>query len=86
MTQNGDPRENAIAERINGIIKNEYLGDARLIRYSERIEKLINAVHLYNTARPHLSLNYHTPEKGLAGIPSDVIKRFRAKKCKIIYQ
>ena len=63
MTQNGDPRENAIAERINGIIKNEYLGDARLIRYSERIEKLINAVHLYNTARPHLSLNYHTPEK-----------------------
>jgi transposase InsO family protein len=63
MTQNGDPRENAIAERVNGIIKNEYLGDARLIKYSDRIDKLIYAVHLYNTARPHLSLNYHTPEQ-----------------------
>ncbi|MBK7440462.1 MAG: IS3 family transposase [Flavobacteriales bacterium] len=62
MTENGDPRENAIAERINGILKHEYL-----LRYKPKNIKqaefiLQKAVLLYNHERPHLSISLLTPE------------------------
>jgi putative transposase len=61
MTEKGDPLENAVAERVNGIIKNEWL-NTEVIKDADdcraRIEKAINA---YNEMRPHMSLGYQTP-------------------------
>ena len=63
MTENGDPRENAIAERINGIIKNEYLFDYEMDNLQHAKELLKSVVELYNQERPHLSLGMLTPNQ-----------------------
>ena len=63
MTENGDPYENALAERINGIIKTEFnLHNTQLgfEQTSKLIEKSINA---YNSLRPHASCDYMTPDE-----------------------
>jgi putative transposase len=62
MTENGDPLENAIAERVNGIIKEEYLNHYQIKTEKEIEEKLKQAVTQYNQYRPHLSCNMLTPE------------------------
>jgi putative transposase len=61
MTENGDPLENAIAERINGIIKEEYLDNYDVQTIKEAKELLIKAVELYNSERPHMSIGNLTP-------------------------
>jgi putative transposase len=61
MTENSDPLENAIAERINGIIKGEYLSDYQINSLTHAKEVLKAVVKLYNEERPHNSLNNHTP-------------------------
>ncbi|WP_299314622.1 IS3 family transposase [uncultured Aquimarina sp.] len=48
MTENGDPLENAIAERVNGIIKEEYLNDYQPKNLKEAKELLDAVVKLYN--------------------------------------
>ena len=63
MTENSDPLENAIAERINGIIKGEYLFDYRINSLLHAKEVLKAVVRLYNEERPHNSLNNYTPAK-----------------------
>lgn len=63
MTENGDPLENAIAERLNGIIKEEYLEHYTYKKIPELQHRLDLAVNLYNTERPHLSCNMLTPER-----------------------
>jgi len=60
MTQNGDPRENAIAERVNGILKDELLPKTH-INYKEAIRIVSIAVSIYNHQRPHGSIDYLTP-------------------------
>lgn len=63
MTESGDPLDNALAERINGIIKGEYL-DAYEVSNIEQAKALLeNVVELYNTDRPHMSISNLTPEK-----------------------
>lgn len=62
MTQNGDPLENAIAERVNGIIKEEYLNDYCIENINQAKELLDAVVKLYNQERPHQSIGYLTPE------------------------
>ena len=61
MTENGDPLENAIAERVNGIIKGEYLFDYEINSLAEAKKVLESVVRLYNEERPHLSLNNMKP-------------------------
>lgn len=60
MTQNGDPLENAIAERVNGILKTELISS-----YYEDIDKaalsIARAVIVYNFKRRHSSLNWQIP-------------------------
>jgi transposase InsO family protein len=63
MTENGDPLENAIAERVNGIIKNEYLFNLDIRRLSQAQLELNKAVKLYNNERPHMSLGMLTPRQ-----------------------
>lgn len=61
MTENGDPLENAIAERVNGIIKDEYLLEYQIKNFQQATEKLASAVQLYNQERPHMSIGNLTP-------------------------
>ena len=60
MTEKGDPLENAIAERLNGILKGELL--ARTFEnLTESRLKVARAVSTYNHLRPHLSIDMLTP-------------------------
>ena len=61
MTENGDPLENAIAERVNGIIKEEYLNDYQIDNIEEAKELLEAVIELYNNERPHMSIGNLTP-------------------------
>ena len=61
MTENGDPLENAIAERINGIIKNEYLDCYEVNSFDQASVLLNQVIELYNDERPHMSIGNHTP-------------------------
>lgn len=61
MTQDGDPRDNAIAERVNGILKTEWLYDDHFVGFQEAYIRVAQVINLYNNKRPHLSLNYQTP-------------------------
>jgi transposase InsO family protein len=62
MTENGDPYENALAERMNKTLKEEF-GLGRLLPSKQQAFRLAaEAVELYNHNRPHLSLNMKTPQ------------------------
>jgi transposase InsO family protein len=61
MTQDGDPRDNAIAERVNGILKTEWLYDDHFKGFQDAYVRVAQVINLYNNKRPHLSLNYQTP-------------------------
>jgi transposase InsO family protein len=62
MTQSGDPRDNAIAERINGILKQELL-ERVYANFKTTKEAVFNAIRIYNHLRPHSSVDMLTPEK-----------------------
>jgi len=63
MTQNSDPYENAIAERINGILKQEFMIDKYNLDL-ENMKKIVNeSVNIYNSIRPHYSNYYLTPNQ-----------------------
>lgn len=63
MTENGDPLENAIAERVNGIIKDEYLETYEIENIKEAKELLKAVVDLYNNEKPHMSIGNFTPNQ-----------------------
>lgn len=63
MTENGDPYENAIAERVNGILKTEWLYDMNLVNYAEAKEAISSIIDIYNTERPHSSIEMLTPNE-----------------------
>jgi len=63
MTENGDPLENAIAERINGILKDEWLNQMKLKSRQDAADQIRRIIKIYNTQRPHSSLGMLTPEK-----------------------
>jgi transposase InsO family protein len=62
MTENGDPLENPVAERINGILKEEYLRHYPLTNLNQVVELVADIVNRYNRLRPHQSINMITPE------------------------
>ena len=63
MTQSGDPYENALAERINGIIKTEFNLNHCPYGFEQTKKKIHQAINTYNSIRPHASCNYLTPEE-----------------------
>jgi transposase InsO family protein len=62
MTEHGDPLENAVAERMNGILKGEYLEHYKVNNLKDARELLDEKVRLYNTGRPHMSISNHHPD------------------------
>ncbi len=61
MTEKGDPYENAIAERVNGILKDEFTLYNQFASYEQAKLKIDQSIAIYNTERPHASCNYLTP-------------------------
>jgi len=62
MTEEMHCYENAKAERVNGILKQEYYLGGSFRTKQQAVAAVDQAVYLYNTRRPHLALKYKTPE------------------------
>lgn len=63
MTENSDPYENAIAERINGILKQEFMIDSYHLDLPSMKELVKEAIDIYNNDRPHCSNHMLTPNQ-----------------------
>lgn len=63
MTEKGDPYENAIAERVNGILKDEFALDSDFDTFELAQNAVDRAVATYNEQRPHGSCDNLTPEQ-----------------------
>ena len=61
MTENGDPYENALSERMNRTLKEEFGLGRRLPSKQQAFRLTQEAVELYNAERPHLALKMQTP-------------------------
>ena len=63
MTQDSKPTDNAIAERVNGIIKQELIYRQKQFKDIKELEiKLFKFIEYYNKRRPHMSLKMQTPD------------------------
>lgn len=63
MTENSDPYENAIAERINGILKNEFMLDQYAVNQKTMAKIVKQSINIYNQYRPHWSCELLTPNQ-----------------------
>jgi transposase InsO family protein len=61
MTERGDPYENALAERMNGILKGEFDLYSSSLSFEQTYRKIHSSVKAYNELRPHGSCDYLTP-------------------------
>ena len=62
MTENGDPLENAITERVNGILKEELL-EIKYVSFEDARKSVAKAIAIYNSLRPHSSCDMLTPNE-----------------------
>lgn len=63
MTEHGDPLENAIAERINGILKDEFELERHCVNTVILRRIVVQSIAIYNNLRPHLSCGLLTPNQ-----------------------
>lgn len=63
MTQNGDPYENALAERVNRTIKSEFGLYTSRKGVKETTAKIRDSITAYNEIRPHSSIDFLTPKQ-----------------------
>lgn len=75
MTESGDPKENAQAERINSTMKNELLKDMTFHDLDEVIRAVAAAVKFYNEERPHMSIDMMTPREAALRV-GEISKRW----------
>jgi putative transposase len=61
MTENGDPYQNAVAERVNGILKDEWIDHEQYSGFSQAKLRIDQIIPVYNHQRPHSSCNMMTP-------------------------
>ena len=82
MSQRGNPYENAIAERVNGILKSEFYLDRCFKDIDQAISVVRNTVKVYNTQRPHASCNNMTPDKAheQQGLLKKLWKNYKRKE------
>lgn len=74
MTENGNPLENAVAERVNGILKTEWINDIKLKSLRSVIFQIKGIIEVYNKKRPHSSIQMLTPDQAHLG--KGALKRF----------
>ncbi len=63
MTENGSPYDNAVAERVNGILKGAFGLAEQLDSYREAFLQVKESIYAYNFLRPHLSCYMLTPDQ-----------------------
>lgn len=63
VTQRGDPYENALAERVNGILKTEWINWEEFESFSHAQTRIEEIISLYNTRRLHRSHQFETPQQ-----------------------
>ena len=63
MTESYDPYQNAVAERVNGILKQEFFIDRFNVELPILRKIVAESIHIYNTKRPHYSCYYKTPKQ-----------------------
>jgi len=73
MTQSGSPYENALAERVNGTIKNDFFPKKVYQNHKEAQKAVSKIIHTYNERRPHASIDYLTPAQ--AHLKEGIIKK-----------
>lgn len=66
MSEKGNPYENAVAERLNGILKGEFLLSETFKSEALANQAVEEAIETYNEHRPHMSINYMTPNQKYA--------------------
>ncbi len=84
MTEQGDPYENALAERVNRTIKEDMLLNRSFISYAAAEEAVQRAIENYNQLRPHRSCSYYTapadrPEQAHR-MQGELVKKWRVTK------
>lgn len=77
MTENGNPKENAQAERINNTVKNELLKGMSLTGIGQAAAALAKGIEFYNNERPHMSNDMMTPAQA-SGCTGRLRKRWRS--------
>ena len=77
MTESGNPKDNAVAERVNNTIKNELLKGMQFSSMDELKAALKVAVEFYNNERPHWSLDGMTPKQA-SGLKGEIRKRWKS--------
>lgn len=65
MTENGNPKDNPQAERVNSTVKNELTKGLRFHSIEQARVELDKRIAYYNTRRPHMSLNNLTPQEAI---------------------
>jgi transposase InsO family protein len=63
MTEENHCYENGLAERVNGILKDEFLPDATFNNFAQALSACADAIKTYNDLRPHWSLGLETPSQ-----------------------
>ena len=63
MTEKYDPYSNAVAERVNGIIKNEFNLETYHVNINVMKELVTETIQIYNSERPHYSSHLLTPNQ-----------------------
>ena len=61
MTQSSSPYDNAVAERINGILKQEFGIAKGFVNHIQAVKEIKHSIEIYNTYRPHQSIEMMTP-------------------------
>ena len=75
MTESGDPKDNAQAERINNTMKNELLKGIAFHNINEVSRAVAAAVWFYNEERPHMSIDMMTPREAALCV-GEITKRW----------
>lgn len=79
MTEDYKPTDNAVAERVNGILKQEWLYKMdRFESLEQAKDKMSQMIDFYNTKRPHMSNNMLTPDQAHQGT-GELKKRWKKK-------
>ena len=79
MTESYDPYANAVAERVNGIIKHEFNLEEYNVKLSVFKELVKESIKTYNQMRPHLSCSMKTPNQ-MHSQKELKIKTYKTKK------
>ncbi len=83
MTQTGDPLHNALAERVNNTVKNDWLFNNGELLFNDARNSIDNAIMMYNKARPHQGIGMKTPYEMMSG-KADNPLLLKENMCKLI--